>query len=959
MDEHLKPFGPNGSTTGFSNELKEDEGLRLLSRSPHPYHRQNYELHQPSDRVLAQATAIPTHQSDNVDDQIVPFPVFAKDTTPVTDSGTEADDETYLKRLPPFKAKLHKGLRGRNEVLSGPGTPLMTPATEGEFNGIFAQGQSRMKDEYKRRKVDTRKRNAELGRRGAEVAILGSLTCLVMTVEPIAALWKNGKFYTFSFADWMPAKSKTELFLQGALFAMLLVLYPFRLTIWAYLNRNQQLKSLHFSIPTVFDPAPALYPQLLTISVAFLTAQHVENAVLPNLVLGIASIPRFLIPSPSGPEVVNSVHWFLTCVPLMLRHWYSTVAAFDILHGSINLSEDLSVLYPLHQTLCMILRQLTKDSDPMKAGDPTKGSLLPTEIQLLSISLINLWLLGTSPQAEILKAVLWVGGIGVLFFCGPVVQWSINLARVPKWRLKRNEDPVRPASSFTIWTVLDFVLTCVFNFIALFIPNRIKGDFGFETEDSAVMSGFTTDEDGLKAHGSHRRCASLHTDGRDEDEPLKRAETASVAEDTNSGRSEPERCIKHSRRHTLPSADSIRKPSKTHTPAGRRKRSASSSIRCYFGLTPEEANRRKWQYAIWVYVAIITVIALIDVYVMRFALHGKEPVGWAAGYIFGDLERFRHGVVFLLGWENWVCLPTRRPDVEICQQGWVQHLRLVSYGTASTRLLISAWWASVVIIGLAIVFQLSKSYEVDTRRKVFHFMMVSMFLPAIFIDPAWCSLALTIVLAIFLLLDMLRASQLPPLSTPIKIFLQPYVDGRDYQGPVVVSHIFLLIGCAIPLWLSLASLPRDGAGCLRGWEVPTRELSMVSGVVCVGLGDAAASLVGRRWGIRKWWWGGGKSLEGSLAFAVAVVIGLLAANAWLKFGGWPITNPLGSTHETTPYGGFDALWAGFMEHNWAGVLLKTGACASVASLTEAVLTGGNDNVVVPVVLWTCVKATGL
>ena len=39
-----------------------------------------------------------------------------------------------------------------------------------------------------------------------------------------------------------------------------------------------------------------------------------------------------------------------------------------------------------------------------------------------------------------------------------------------------------------------------------------------------------------------------------------------------------------------------------------------------------------------------------------------------------------------------------------------------------------------------------------------------------------------------------------------------------------------------------------------------------------------------------------------------------------------------------------------------GVLGKATACATVASLTEAVLTGGNDNVVVPVVLWECVKA---
>lgn len=204
MDENLKPLGPNGATTGFSKMSKEDEQLRLLSRSPHPYHRQNYELHQPSDRLLAQSTSIPipipTHLSDDAHDQLSPpFPSVAKDSTPATDSGTEADDETYLKRLPPFKVKLHKGLRGRNELLSGPGTPLLTPAADGNFNGFLLQGQGRAKDEYKRRKSDIRKRNSELGRRGAEVAILGSLTCIVLTVEPVGVLWKDGNFSLLSF----------------------------------------------------------------------------------------------------------------------------------------------------------------------------------------------------------------------------------------------------------------------------------------------------------------------------------------------------------------------------------------------------------------------------------------------------------------------------------------------------------------------------------------------------------------------------------------------------------------------------------------------------------------------------------------------------------------------------------------------------------------------------------------
>lgn len=755
------------------------------------------------------------------------------------------------------------------------------------------------------------------------------------------------------------AKIQTELQVTSSVSVVLLCLYPIQLAVWAVVERTHTSPIWPFSIPPSFDPAPALYPQMLAVMVAFLTVPNVRDVVLPNLILGLASIPRTLIPSLSAIEVVNSIHWLLTCVPLMPHQSYSTAKAGNSMPGSIFSSDDLTLLYPLHQALCLTLRHLTKDSDPARTGDPTKGSLLPTEIQLLSISLINLWLLSSSPQAVILKAMLWVGGLGILLLCGPVVQWSINLARVPKWRLKRNGALERSAASFTIRTFLDGILGCVFGFVGLFLPNKVKGHADCGTEDSATVSGFTTDQDQTISAGFRRRCNSLRLNGRPESDELKRMKTAPVNEYTQSDLSEPEKHSRHGRRHTLPSAEITTRSSKTHTPAGRRKRSASSSIRYYFGLTPEAADSRKWLYAAWVYLSIITVVALIDVYVMTYALGGNEPFGWAIGYLFGDNESFRSFITFSLGVESWITLPARSSAEETCHLGWVEQLRYNSFGPANTRLLIAAWWIGIVAVGLAIVFQLSKSYEVDTRRKVFHFMMVSMFLPAIFIDPTWCSLALAVVLAVFLLLDMLRASQLPPLSTPIRNFLQPYVDGRDYQGPVVVSHIFLLIGCAIPLWLSLSSLPRTGVGHVKGWEVPTRELSMVSGVICVGLGDAAASLVGRRWGARKWWWGGGKSLEGSLAFAVAVFLGLSAANVWLKIGGWPITDHPDNALEAAPYSGFAALWQGFQTHRWTNVMLHTGSCASVASLTEAVLTGGNDNVVVPVVLWICVKATGL
>jgi len=265
----------------------------------------------------------------------------------------------------------------------------------------------------------------------------------------------------------------------------------------------------------------------------------------------------------------------------------------------------------------------------------------------------------------------------------------------------------------------------------------------------------------------------------------------------------------------------------------------------------------------------------------------------------------------------------------------------MAIGPANTRLVVIAYWLAVLSVGIITVLRLTPFIEVDTRRKVFHAIMVIMLLPSTFVDPCFCALALSLVLAIFLLLEVIRAGQVPPLGTAIGRFVAPYVDGRDLKGPMVVSHIFLLIGCAIPLWLSLAGLGRDSAG----WDTldGVREIAMVSGVVCVGMGDAAASLIGRRYGRRKWPWIGGKSLEGSGAFAIAVCAGLMITKLWLHVGGWHEVD--GRSQPTVGY--------------WAIQLVKTLLCGCGASFMEAVLTGANDNVVVPVALWLLVRGVGV
>lgn len=489
----------------------------------------------------------------------------------------------------------------------------------------------------------------------------------------------------------------------------------------------------------------------------------------------------------------------------------------------------------------------------------------------------------------------------MLVSCRHVLKLSVELARIPTWRLRRVK---RSGQSYsTIYHALD-------DTVGGFLSRRIF-----------TRSPESSDEDMPKRQPQ----------GRSVDDLEYSPKSASYTESRQSFI----QSIRH-RRHTLPTKLSTLPdlPTITRT-ATNVLSSARTRSRLILRLTLPQATVLKWLYAIFTYLMTIFIIMIpIRFYVQYFALDGREPVGWALGYLFGDYQPFRMQTI-LLGLDSWICLPSR--DFTTSHVGTVDHVRQEVLGAANTRLAIALYCLTWISIGLILVAYLSNIAEVDTRRKVFHGMMVMMFLPTIFIDPTFISLAFTLILAIFLILDLFRASQLPPLSKPLTYFLAPYVDGRDHKGPIIISHIFLLIGCAIPLWLSLAFAERTGDGALVGWEVPDRDLTMITGVVCVGMGDAAASLIGRRYGRRRWPWGGGKSLEGSAAFALATFVGLFASRIWLTLGGWS-----GDSGDT-----------------WSSSSWKMVVAAIGASLTEAVLTGGNDNVVVPIILWLLTKGLSI
>ncbi|WVO14642.1 hypothetical protein L204_102279 [Cryptococcus depauperatus] len=144
--------------------------------------------------------------------------------------------------------------------------------------------------------------------------------------------------------------------------------------------------------------------------------------------------------------------------------------------------------------------------------------------------------------------------------------------------------------------------------------------------------------------------------------------------------------------------------------------------------------------------------------------------------------------------------------------------------------------------------------SVNARRKSFHALAVVMFVPGIAIDPVFTHLSFSVAFAAFTFAEYIRYFALWPFGVKVHLFLNEFIDHKD-SGTAILSHFYLLAGCACPLW----------------FEGPIEILSYF-GVLALGVGDALASIVGRRFGRLRWCTAFGKTVEGSVAFFMSVLL---------------------------------------------------------------------------------------
>ncbi|KAF9594726.1 hypothetical protein IFM89_034709 [Coptis chinensis] len=213
------------------------------------------------------------------------------------------------------------------------------------------------------------------------------------------------------------------------------------------------------------------------------------------------------------------------------------------------------------------------------------------------------------------------------------------------------------------------------------------------------------------------------------------------------------------------------------------------------------------------------------------------------------------------------------------------------------RLPLCVYWIAVISASVLRFYNISKHSKIERilLRKYYHLVAVLMFSPALIFQPSFLDLAFGAALAVFLILEFIRVShthetitfyasffRMVPFRFPycmrlLNMYLVQAIFGpSDSVSPC--SHFSLLMGCALPKWMSF------------GFN--DRPLAPFAGILSLGIGDTMASMVGHKYGVLRWSKTGKKTIEGTAAgitsvlVACSVLLPLLASTGYVLSQHW-------------------------------------------------------------------------
>jgi dolichol kinase len=220
------------------------------------------------------------------------------------------------------------------------------------------------------------------------------------------------------------------------------------------------------------------------------------------------------------------------------------------------------------------------------------------------------------------------------------------------------------------------------------------------------------------------------------------------------------------------------------------------------------------------------------------------------------------------------------------------------------------YWAVLLMCGIVGIGAPGKHSVLPqiVHRKLFHVLALALFLPGLFFGIDFMRLSFAVALALLLLVEALRLGRVPPFGVAVHEYMRLQVDSRDEGGPLFLTHLYLLAGCAITLWFSsvllvssssvsasapsaaaavaaVACFPAAAPGAISaaGSAAVTAAVPLLagaSGLIATGVGDAMGAAVGTAIRNRHGIPGTRKSFEGSAAMFASMVLcaGLLSGD---------------------------------------------------------------------------------
>lgn len=244
---------------------------------------------------------------------------------------------------------------------------------------------------------------------------------------------------------------------------------------------------------------------------------------------------------------------------------------------------------------------------------------------------------------------------------------------------------------------------------------------------------------------------------------------------------------------------------------------------------------------------------------------------------------------------------------------------IVSALIRPSRLAIMAVWLALLTFTLLLSWLYLQKCPAPSRlqvylnRKFYHLMTIPFFVPVLLVDHEFLSMALALMSCVFIELEAFRVICPHSVSARwLSSVMMRFKSQLDGEGPIVLSHLWLLLGCTVPIITSLVD--------------PARRLWPLGGIASLGVLDSVAAIVGMLVGGPRWP-ASNKTVSGSVAGAVSMV---LFQAAFLRSAGLLVGHPI----------------------DWLAMARQAIYC----SLWEALSGDLNDNLTLPLVAMITVPA---